>query len=270
MLVFERRQKTEELLARAAPGAFASADAPGRIGIDPRSDPRDLAQTDLPLKRALEVTPPQRGLRGMHALQDEHGGEVVAVGEGEQPRPKVVILALEEGRVVPQVVCRQRLAVNEHRRMEERRAEQRVPAQGQRTLRQQMRSSPVPALVEVGDSRAHDGRMRVGAKPLDLTLEPLGQRDVVRVEAGDVLAARFVEPAVERGGETALPVVAQHGEARVVDLREHGGRLVGRRVVDREQLEVAERLAQHAVDGLAQKARVVVNGEEDGHERHGR
>ena len=47
-------------------------------------------------------------------------------------------------------------------------------------------------------------------------------------------------------------------------------RLVGRRVVDHDQLEIGERLPEHALDGGRQIAGVIVDGQEDRDERHGR
>ena len=70
----------------------------------------------------------------MDALVDQNVLEVVAVGEFEDPGPQVVVLALEERRVVAKPVALEHLAVDENGRMEERRAEQSVPAQRGRTV----------------------------------------------------------------------------------------------------------------------------------------
>jgi hypothetical protein len=68
----------------------------------------------------------------MDALVDEDLAQVVALRELEHPRPQVVVLALEERGVVPKRVALEQLAVDEDGRMEEGRAEQRMPAQGAR------------------------------------------------------------------------------------------------------------------------------------------
>ena len=65
----------------------------------------DLPQRDPPLAgRAGASAPARRRLRGVLAVEDERIAEVVAVGDGEQPRPEVVVLALAERRVVAEPV----------------------------------------------------------------------------------------------------------------------------------------------------------------------
>ena len=99
-----------------------------------------------------------------------------------------------------------------------------------------------------------------------MALEPLRQRHVVGVEPRDVPAGRPVERAVERRGKTALLIVAKHRHSRVAD----GLDRLGGAVVDEDQLEVRQRLSEHALDRFVQEALVVVHGEQDGDERHGR
>jgi hypothetical protein len=160
--------------------------------------------------------------------------------------------------------------VDEHRRVEERRAEERMPAERASPLRQHVGATPMAVFVEIGDRRAHDRGSGVGTHQVGLTLEPFRQCNVVGVQPRDVLPVRLVEPAVEGSGEAALLVVAEDDEARVVDSGEDVRGVVGRGVVDHEQLEVAERLPQHTVDRLTQEACIVMDGEQDGDERHGR
>ena len=136
MTSLERAQQLEQPLTRLAGrlgrnGAASAPDPPGELCMvrrERRRNPRHLAQRHPALEGLLQVTSAQRGLAGMDPFENERLREVAAVRDHEQARPQFVVLALEVLRVVPQLVRIQQLAVDEHRRMEERRAEERVPA----------------------------------------------------------------------------------------------------------------------------------------------
>ena len=96
----------------------ACTDAPRELrplGWQVRSDPPDLAQRHALLERPLQPAARLRGLTGMHAIEHERLGQVVAVGMREQPRPEVVVLTLEVLGVVAQAVPLEHLAVDERR-----------------------------------------------------------------------------------------------------------------------------------------------------------
>ena len=154
--------------------------------------------------------------------------------------------------------------------MEEGRAEQRLPPNSSRALRHPMQSPWTSCLVEIEHGGPDDRGGGRSSDPRDLGLQAFRERDIVRVEPRDVPPRRPVEGAVERGGEPELLVVRDHGETRIRDRREHGGRPVRGGVVDHDQLEVPERLPEHALDGEAHPACVVVHGQQNGNERHGR
>ena len=120
MRAFERSEKSQELSSCST--RPARADPPRPFGVDIRRDTRDLAECDLPLERLLHVAAPLRCLPHMDAFEHERVGEVRTLGSFEQPRPEVVVLALEVFSVVPEPV--QHLPVDEHRWVEERRAEE--------------------------------------------------------------------------------------------------------------------------------------------------
>ena len=206
----------------------------------------------------------------MYSLQHEWLREIVAVRKLEQARPQVVVLTLEKRRVVSQPVCVEHVPVDQHGRMEERRAEQRLPAERTRSSRHHVRAPTPPALVEVDHGRADCGDRGLHAQPLDLALEPGVQRDVVRVEPRNVSTVGRFEPAVERRRQPEQRLVAENGQPAVRETSEHVRGRVRRRIVDRDQFEIVERLAEHALDRLADEGCVVVDGHQHGHERHGR
>jgi hypothetical protein len=120
-----------------------------------------------------------------------------------------------------------------------------------------------PAAVDqvVRPAEQHD--VGVGPHERDLLLEAVGDADVVGVHPRDELAAGEPEALVERLGEAGVRA-ADQADA-VVDggvLVEDRGRAVRRTVVDQDQLEVAERLREDAVERL----REVALGIEDRHD----
>ena len=122
--------------------------------------------------------------------------------------------------------------------------------------------------VELED-RAADDPEPVGARAvLELPLEPEREGDVVRVEPRHPVALRAVEREVERAREALPLLVAEHDEARVVERREHVGGGVGRGVVDDHQLEVLQRLEEHARDRLAEERGAVAHGQQHRDEGH--
>ena len=120
---------------------------------------------------------------------------------------------------------------------------------------------------EVDHRRADDGDEWLAPDPRQLAREALGERGVVRVEPGDVPPARLVEAAVERGCEPEALVVPDDDEPSVGNRLEDCRRSVGRGVVDDDQLQVAHRLTEDALQGEREKLLAVVRGEQDGDER---
>ena len=133
-----------------------------------------------------------------------------------------------------------------------------------------MRPSEPSALVEVDHAGADDGDGRLGANPRELTFEPLRSSDVVRVEPRDVAPLCLVESPVQGRRETGPLVVPEHDDTRIADRRKEPARVVRRGIVDDDQLEVADALTEDALHGLGEERRAVVDGEQHGHERHGR
>ena len=207
----------------------------------------------------------------MHPLEHERLGEVRTLAAGQQPGPQLIVLALGVRRVITQLSAVDAVAIHQHRRVEERRAEQRQPADAHGAWRVAVERSRPARRIEIEHGGTDNCRVcTVALHSLELAREAFGQRNVVGVETGDVASACFGEPAVERGGQSRLLVVREHAKARVADCREQPRRLVRGSVVDDDQLQVVDGLAQDALHGLAEEARVVVDGQKDGDERHGR
>ena len=196
----------------------------------------------------------------MDTLEHERICEVRTVRDSKHARPQLVVLTLQVRGVVPQTVCFERLASDEHRRVEEGRAEEREPANGPRADRIAVQCSGASSLVEIEDRRTENSQI---AHAPHLTLQALPQRHVVRVESGEKPSLRTVEGAVERSGKAELVVVSHHDQPRIGDPGEELGRVVGRRVVHDDQLEIGERLAQHALHGERQVASIVVRCQEN-------
>ena len=247
--------------SRPEPTSHASS---ARSSLDPGDELGDLPERDPPLAGALEVRPARRRLCGVAPVEDEGIAEVVAVRDREEPRPEVVVLALAERGVVAEPVRVEHLAVDHHRRVEERRREERRPPHGARPGRHPMDATDPTVVPEVDRAGPDDRRGGDGAHPRHEPLEPGRARDVVRVEARDVAPTRRADADVEGAGEAERLVVPQDAKPRVLETAEELPRAVDRAVVDDDELEVAERLAEHARHRLVDRRARVAGREDDG------
>ncbi len=191
------RELTVELQVRvrarfdvALPEITAKAEPPrelDRLDRERGRRRRDLPKGDLPPELALKVTAALRRLLGMKAIDDEWLVERVRLGVLEDPRPELVVLALPERLVVTQPVLLEELAVEGDRVVEERRrAEERVPARHCGARLRKMHGTDPAARLELDDARADERDPRLGLDSREHALEPVGERDVVRIHARDV------------------------------------------------------------------------------------
>ena len=211
-----------------------------------RRERLDLTERHATLALALKLRPSRGRLRLVLPIQNERIGDVVSVGDGEQPRPQVVVLAFAERRVVAQPVGVEHGTIDDDRGMEERRREERRPSHGRRSGRHAMDRPEAFVGVEVDHRRPHDRRRRLRSDPLDDPAEPVGPCHVVGVHPCEQRAARLVEADVERARESQRLLVSHDTEAAIVDRVEHCASAVARAVVDDQELEVGVRLAEHA------------------------
>src|SRR5690606_4665144 len=112
------------------------------------------------------------------------------------------------------------------------------------------------------DARVTDRVVRSIRDQFDGLLQVAGQEGVVRVEQGDELAARFVDAAVARaiGPGLLLPDVSHAG---VVDGLNGRLRVVGRPVVDDEDLDVFDVLVEGRSDCRSHGSGAIVRGNDD-------
>jgi hypothetical protein len=110
----------------------------------------------------------------------------------------------------------------------------------------------------------HD--VRVGVEHRNFARELLGKPRIVRVEERDVLAARFADRSVPRAGAPAVVLVEV---AQPVSVRGQSFLgVVGRAVVDDEQLDVRIRLREDALHRFADVGRAVVRRDRGRDARH--
>src|SRR5208282_1892159 len=91
------------------------------------------------------------------------------------------------------------------------------------------------------DRAALAGSREEYALALQLGRQPL----VVGIEKGDRFAAARPNARIARGGGPAIALVAQDAQTRVREPLKRALKVVGGSVVDNDQLEIAEALAQH-------------------------
>ena len=229
-----RRGPIGQRKARAGePGELCSASS--RSG----NESRDLPERDPALALALERRPSRGRLRLVLAVEDERLVDVVPVGDVEQSRPEVVVLALRERRVVAEAVLVQHRPVDDDRRVEERRREQGRPPHGARAAGHAVDRAEAPVARR---GRSSPSRRRRSAPARRRPSVVSSQRG--RATSSASMRARYVpdggvEPDVERAGEAERSVVADDPDTGVVDRADELARRVGRAVVDDDELEVA-------------------------------
>ncbi len=109
----------------------------------------------------------------------------------------------------------------------------------------------------------HDVKtMAMGVAPQ--RLEHVGGGEVVRLADADVLACRMLDTLVHRVTVAGVRLVHKLDAAvAFLILADDVGRIVGRAVVDADDLDVLERLAEQAVKAFGQVLRRVVDGYEN-------
>ena len=140
--------------------------------------------------------------------------------------------------------------------------EQKVPLEARLPVRWPADNAVDVERVEDVKGADDERHVRRRLERLQLGGEAVTTRDVVRVVAGDDGPARLHEGAVGAGIRAQAGVVAEHHDPRIhPSVRFENCRgLVRRRIVHDQEFEVRERLAEDAVDRLAEKRLSVVYG----------
>ena len=136
-----------------------------------------------------------------------------------------------------------------YRRVEERRAEEEMPANRNGRGRHRMN---LPGSAAVADG-AHGGSENDGprsrADTRQLALEPpRWKRDVVGIQARDVPPPCLLQASIERARETEPRLVSNDAQARVTNPGDDIRRGIGRAVVDHHELEIGDGLPENALE----------------------
>src|SRR5439155_18917756 len=183
---------------------------------------------------------------------------------GRQPQPQVPVLAALEALVEPADGLDERAADEPGARGDE------VPLD---QVREDVALAPrpagerqgPPALVDVPPPAVGDPDLGSRIEHVDLPGEGRREEPVVVVQENDVRALRGAQPDVARGAGS--PVLLPEVPDPLAKAGRHGGRAVGRSVVDDRDLDRRMRLPERALDRLADEASAVVRGDDHAHER---
>src|ERR1043166_6373246 len=123
---------------------------------------------------------------------------------------------------------------------------------------------PGEMIIEIGQA-VDDDCLRIGnaRKTFDLLLELDWQPLVVAVEEGYPSTALGAHAIVARPRSAEVTRKTKKTDARIAERGSHGLRIVGRAVVNNDQLEVGEGLSDDALDGAAEKVRPVIYGNDN-------
>jgi hypothetical protein len=93
-------------------------------------------------------------------------------------------------------------------------------------------------------------------------LEPISPGDIVGIEKRDELVRREVEAEITCEWHAEIDLVANDSHARIGDRVEDLARLVGRGVIDDQEFEISEALAENAIDCTAEMTCSIVHRHE--------
>ena len=111
---------------------------------------------------------------------------------------------------------------------------------------------------------SNDTALRIGIKIRNLLRQSLGTTDVVMVEDREVLALCQIDKPVARCRDAEVSVVLQIDDPSVVVAPHHRFPIVFGTVIEQQEFEVRECLAEHTLDCLPQIALVSpVNGRQN-------
>ncbi len=205
---------------------------------------------------------------GLDAIARQHGGGVARRRDQGQAQPEVPVL--ERGQ--PLVESARHVEDGSPDERRDRGNEIAVDQLGKEPAVEH--ASPVAEALRCprpGPGRHRlDEHVAVGPPHVRLALEHrdlLGElrrrQDVVGIEERDVGAARGGEPRVAGGRQAPIGLPEDADPAAVAP--QDGRRVVGRAVVDHDDVDGVERLRERAVDRLGEKSRVVERGDDEAH-----
>jgi len=113
-------------------------------------------------------------------------------------------------------------------------------------------AAPIALIVDLGRPTPDRDMVGVVLQEVDLPLEPISPGDIVGIEKRDELVRREIEAEITCEGYAEIDLVANDSHARVGDRVEDLARLVGRGVIDDQEFEISEALAENAVDCTAE------------------
>jgi len=217
-------------------------------------------------RERLFACPDERHLARMlpvleHWIRD--GRELPALGDAE---PEVVVLGFGEPVASGLLEC---LAPERRRRMgEDVVAREPGTERGVLSRRPEGRESP-PRLVDRNIGAAHEPDVRVRVEERYLPFQALGQGYVVGIESRHVGGRGDRATRVQRSYH-AIALTPEHADSGIArrpgrqDLR----RPIRRAIVDDDQLELAQRLREDALERLLEKCSAVPYGEHYAHPGH--
>ena len=205
----------------------------------------------------------------MEPVQDERRVDAVPFCVFEETGPEVVVLRLAERGVVPQPGRLEHLARQHDGVVENRRREERPPAEGGSSCVEEVDLPRFAVVVDVEDSRADEAHSTIRVQEREAACKPVRERGVVGIHPRDVAPASLIECPIQGARESELLVVSKNAHARIVQRGERGVRAVSGGVVDDDQLEVGDGLPKDALERGAHERLSVVHGDEDGDERRG-
>lgn len=193
---------------------------------------------------------------------DQHAGDV---RQGEMfgaTLPHSEILCVRMPWVIAQTVVGQLREPEHHGGMDQRAPEQQ-PRPDFLRIHGRTDKGPVPVAANDASPRAAYPDFRIPVQESNLPLEASRQAHVVGIHAGDVIAPREGKAPVERIYQAEVAVIHDDPHAGIPVRAKRRESPIGGTVVDRQQFEIGEGLAEDAPDGFVEVYPPVVDGKKN-------
>jgi hypothetical protein len=238
-----------------APRRRDERDTPGRVCARAHRAPARAGLGAQPLGVARD-----RNASRQQPAQNERLGEIRQPRDGGESDPEIVVLRDHEARVV----AAHRLyvaAAHGHSGVHHRVAPDQRASQGAVVLGWADDAHVAALGIDLARRASQDADLGVGVEKRDLAREPLGQRDVVGIEPREDWRPGQLQRRVQRAREPRVRPPLDP-EAAIGDSAQQLGRRIRRAVVEHDELEIIERLSQHAPNRVLHPRSAVVHSHE--------
>src|SRR6516165_3341552 len=149
-----------------------------------------------------------------------------------------------------------------NRRMTKRIAKQQRPTNVDISFWHAIDRSVPAVFIDVDEIASEDRDLRISIERGDEMCDPLGSRDIVRIEPGNDISASLTYSSISSPHWTKIYRVRKDADARVPRCLSDKDITLSRAVIDKDQLEIVKGLVGNAFDRGVQKPQVLISDDD--------